>query len=222
MTQDTVTNFAASLVEMAKATEALPALQAEISRLTANAIEDGERIARLEMKLMDRADEIATLTTKLRSVEAERDDAGFRHLEAEDKIAALTASLRTVFSSVGETLKAAQPVNTPEPVVSVPVDPTTATTHDSSPTVLGDTTTSVSSAVSSFTDTGHGIYFNKRYFDIPSFISRDAWLANGGTEADYDWRPEPVVIHPTPTGQVSSTDLPVTNWWEEQANRAIG
>lgn len=34
-----------------------------------------------------------------------------------------------------------------------------------------------------------GPYSNKRYYDHPVYVSPDDWLAGGGTEADYHWRP---------------------------------
>ncbi len=99
----TVGNFVHDLVEMAKAMETLPLVQAELERLQQQRFEDGERIARLERTLIDRANEMDALYAKLRSVEAERDDASFRQLEAEDKVVsvirevgALQAALRGI------------------------------------------------------------------------------------------------------------------------------
>ena len=215
MTTDNMNNFAASLVEMAKAHEQMPHLKAKINELERDSITDGDHIASLQIKLIQKEDEITSLIQKLRSVEAERDDAGFRHLEAEDKISALTQSLRTVFSSVGETLKAAQPVSVPmheaqlgatyhtpqaspgEPavsdpgalkpaVVSVSVDPTV----DQHASTIGTTTPSEHMfATEPLPDTGHGIYHGKLYYDMPHYIPNTSWLDNGGTQADYDWRP---------------------------------
>jgi len=214
MTHDTVTNFAASLVEMAKAHERVPELERECAGLKAQHIDDGERIARLEMKLMDRAEELSTLTAKLRSVEAERDEVGFRHLESEDKISALMASLRTVFSSVGETLKAAQPEAEPvkvEHVVSVPeAVPESNASHDV-PLI----------------ESGHGEYFNVRYYDWPKYVNLHDWLAGGGTEADYTWRPgadhpmDPTPVPPTTTGtgmehEANATETYDNRWWEKK------
>src|SRR5579871_6078084 len=89
MSPQNVSNFVADLVEMAEATRKLPEIQAALEEAQRKSVEDGERIARLEMKLIDAHNEADALRTKLRSVEAERDDAGFRLLEAEDKIDAV-------------------------------------------------------------------------------------------------------------------------------------
>ena len=34
----------------------------------------------------------------------------------------------------------------------------------------------------------YGPYSGKRYIDVPGWVSREDWLAGGGTEYDYDWR----------------------------------
>src|SRR6516162_3859616 len=79
-------NFFREMVDAAKAVEAQPELIAEIDRLKQANREDGERIARLEQKLMERASEVYDLKRELEEVKSERDDAGFRLLEAEDRL----------------------------------------------------------------------------------------------------------------------------------------
>ena len=239
MTTDNMNNFATTLVEMAKAHEQLPALQAEINNLNTQLNTAQDTVQSRELRIIDLNTQIEALNAKLRSVEAERDDASFRELEAEDKVAALTQSLRTVFSSVGETLKAAQPVEVRlEPavvdlphvspgeqlspgqpaVVSVSPDPITpseagggtiaSTVIDTSPAVsvipdptvdqhastIGTTTPSEHMfATEPLPDTGHGIYHGKLYYDMPYYISNTSWLYGGGTQANYDWRPNRIV-----------------------------
>jgi len=34
-----------------------------------------------------------------------------------------------------------------------------------------------------------GRYASKRYYDHPYYVSLQGWLAEGGTEDDYNWRP---------------------------------
>src|SRR6516162_11478518 len=79
-------NFFREMVDAAKAVEAQPELLSEIERLKQANREDGERIARLEQKLMERASEVYDLKHELEEVKSERDDAGFRLLEAEDRL----------------------------------------------------------------------------------------------------------------------------------------
>jgi len=99
-----VGNFVHDLVEMAKATERLPILEDQVREYEAQKLRDGETIARLEIKLMERSAEISELQTKLRSVEAERDDAGFRCLEAEDKVDALRRLVKGFAADAGTLL----------------------------------------------------------------------------------------------------------------------
>src|SRR6516225_1407422 len=79
-------NFFREMVDAAKAVEAQPELIAEIERLKQANREDGERIAALEIKLQQRSQELEETNRKLKEVESERDDAGFRLLEAEDRL----------------------------------------------------------------------------------------------------------------------------------------
>ena len=79
-------NFFREMVDAAKAVEAQPELLAEIDRLRQANQEDGQRIAALEIKLQQRSQELEETNRKLREVESERDDAGFRLLEAEDRL----------------------------------------------------------------------------------------------------------------------------------------
>ena len=99
-----VSSLVSDLVQMAEATRRLPEVERELAEMRSASSRDGDTIARLERKLMDRSAEIDELKSKLRSVEAERDDAGFRQLEAEDKVAALTNAIEGVFPALGEAL----------------------------------------------------------------------------------------------------------------------
>src|SRR5258707_5014471 len=102
----TVDNFVHDLVAMAKAYDTLPGLEAENKRLKEQRVQDGDTIARLETRIMELKAQQDETNAKLRSVEAERDDAGFRQLEAEDKIANLVRSFNDVQSIVGHTTAA--------------------------------------------------------------------------------------------------------------------
>lgn len=99
-----VSSLVSDLVQMAEATRRLPEVERELADMRSASSRDGDTIARLERKLMDRSAEIDELRAKLRSVEAERDDAGFRQLEAEDKSNDLHNVVEGVLSTLGETL----------------------------------------------------------------------------------------------------------------------
>jgi hypothetical protein len=99
-----VSSLVNDLVEMATATKRLPELERELQEAKRIIERDGATIARLELKLQDRAVEIDDLRAKLRSVEAERDDAGFRQLEAEDRAGNAVAALTSMQATVVETL----------------------------------------------------------------------------------------------------------------------
>jgi hypothetical protein len=79
-----VGNFVTDLVEMAKATERLPLIEAELSRAN-NAIEDyAKQVQRLELKAIDRNTKIESLHSRIRELEVARDDAELRFLESEE------------------------------------------------------------------------------------------------------------------------------------------
>jgi hypothetical protein len=134
-------NFIREIAEAYQALEILPQREERIRALEAQSIADGERIARLEKRLIDRHNEMETLQARIRSLEVERDDASFRELVAQDQAASAVGTLRTLFSNVGEALKALQP---PEAMVterplesSVPSPVEAAPTGSSEPTPEG-------------------------------------------------------------------------------------
>src|SRR5438046_10447377 len=84
----TVGNFVHDLVEMAKAMEELPQAQAELAKLRKIAEDQAETIARREASILGLKHDIETLNEKVRTAEANRDDAELRFLDADDHIAA--------------------------------------------------------------------------------------------------------------------------------------
>ena len=106
MTHEHVSSLVSDLVHMAEATRRLPEIERELDEAKRRTVEDGERIARLELRIHDLIAERDTLQSKLRSVEAERDDAGFRQLEAEDKVAHLRAVAESFVSDLGSAFAA--------------------------------------------------------------------------------------------------------------------
>jgi hypothetical protein len=262
-----------------EAFEQLPGLQSRIEELEAQHIRDGDRVASLELRIMDLKVREDELNAKLRSVEAERDDAGFRLLEGEDKTAAAILALRNIQVTLGETLanlvgdgrdmsiqmtrqewtdwsdhctykaqceadakrvadeaEAERLYNLanpppPEPVfvpfkASVPQTTVsiieyatedgnvvatdvvlgvpkpwdqTAGQSEPLPTVSAEPTASdpvsspsakpEESAPSPVSQPNEGKYIGKKYHDWDYYVPLTSWLAGGGTEADYHWRP---------------------------------
>src|SRR6266568_7997208 len=99
-------NFIREIAEAYRALEAEPELQHKVQDYESRHVRDGEIIARLETRIMELKNAQDDLNAKLRSVEAERDDAGFRHLEAEDKVNNLIRTFQDVQATVGHTTAA--------------------------------------------------------------------------------------------------------------------
>ena len=75
----------ADLVEMAKASETLPLIQADLDRANEAIEAYAKQVQRLELQAIDRKAEIDALQSIIRTTEASRDDAEFRFLEIEDR-----------------------------------------------------------------------------------------------------------------------------------------
>lgn len=123
-------NFVHELVIMAKAFEELPQVREELNRVNNQLIETLEQVQRLELKLIDRANEIDTIRATLAGVEAERDEATRAFLEADDKIAGFTRLIKDQAKAFGLLLEAVEPKAEPEPVnePTVQAEPTTQPT----------------------------------------------------------------------------------------------
>jgi len=286
-----VTGFVHDLVSMAKAMEELPAVKAALATEVEHANRLAQTVQAREEAILRLKAEYEALQAKLKTAEAERDDAEIRFLEADDKAHRVLDMVRGVQALVGETVVTLDPPKPvePEPApVSVSVDPTTAptpTSFDSPPAdIAASTVGSISTEpgqsaspptpapvdpigtgpesgslssehvtplpepvayVTNPTDgtkgdaTGHsevpkadtspeapgqseafptpveglsqsspssthsgqspevssplpepkGPYHGKLYHDHPTYVTHDAWLAGGGTDANYFWRP---------------------------------
>lgn len=116
MTNQDIGNFLSSIAEAKRAFDAEPGYRSDITRLTNRCEELGETISRRELHIHDLKGEVSSLTSKLREVEAERDDAGFRCLEETDKVQGL---LTLVHGFIGDALKAVHAVDGEGPYVVV-------------------------------------------------------------------------------------------------------
>lgn len=197
-----VGNFVADLVEMAKATEELPKVQAELRQLH----DDNDTLAKSllarEEAILRYKAEIEELHAKVRATEVARDDAEFRFLEAEEHAAKATTLARNAASILGDLIPVLDPPKPqPEPIPEVvhsveevasqgqsEQGPTSGTAQSITASVPAQETGANTSEPISMPEPRSGPYTNKRYTDHPAYVSREDWLAGGGTEADYDWR----------------------------------
>ncbi len=113
-----VGNFVHDLVEMAKAMEELPQVKAQVDHLLKANETQLETIQRLELRLIDRSNEIETLNSKVREAEQGRDAAETMFLETDDKLSAFRSLVNSFASDATSLMQAQEPVveAKPEPV----------------------------------------------------------------------------------------------------------
>ena len=190
----------ADLVEMAKASETLPLIQADLDRANEAIEAYAKQVQRLELQAIDRKAEIDTLQSTIRTTEASRDDAEFRFLEIEDRLQSALAFVRTVFGNAGALIQALDPPKveiTPETfsvstdsIVSQDTGQSEANPHVGDP-ILGayslqpSETDADGVGASPPTPLSPGPYSGLRYHDHPAYVNIHDWLAGGGTEEDY-------------------------------------
>jgi hypothetical protein len=226
-----VGNFVTDLVEMAKATERLPLIEAELNRAN-SAIEDyAKQVQALELRAIDRKNEIDALHARIHELEVQRDDAELRFLELDEKagksIHLLTgilddlknagseitrsidfiSPLKPMPEPIAEVVQSIQKVHTEVPAEVPQSEPEWRMDHtqgqseaDPTPNVgSGESLQEKISATSSVTKAvtlpspEQGKYSGLRYYDHKYYVPLSSWLAGGGTEEDYNWRPTPEV-----------------------------
>lgn len=134
------------LVQMAQAMEQLPQVQLDLSNAHADIDRKADHIQRLELKLIDRANEIDNLNQRIRELEVAKDEAETMFLEAEDRTTRATDFVKNIFGSAGSLIQALEPPKpqpTPEPTVEAKPDPMpepTGTANIDSQSTLGPIT----------------------------------------------------------------------------------
>ena len=108
-------NFVSELVLMAKAMEELPIVQQELHDVKASYSDALDRIQRLELRLIDASNEIASAHEASRKMEVERDHAERMFLETDDRLNAFRRLLAGFQSEAGALVAAAEPEAKPEP-----------------------------------------------------------------------------------------------------------
>jgi hypothetical protein len=108
MSNPDITALLAGISEAKRALDAEPGHLARIRELEQRIAVDGNTIAAREKRIHELKASHDEVTAKLRSVEAERDDAGFRALEEADKVSALSTLLRGFIGDANRALAAAE------------------------------------------------------------------------------------------------------------------
>lgn len=210
-----VGNFVHDLVEMAKAMEMLPQVQADLEQANKLNSEQGTVIAAREESILKLKSEIDALQAKVREAEQGRDAAETMFLECDDKLSAFRRLAQTFSTDLGSLIQAQQPpapmavpseeqvqgVSESKPMEGYPGNPLPGTFPDpiaspqgqseadpttAQPSTTTGTTTPVEPTASS--EPQAGPFHGKLYINQPGWISREDWLAGGGNEATYDWR----------------------------------
>lgn len=212
MSPHAMTSLVNDLVEMAKAVELLPQVQAELDRARETIDHRGQHIEQLELKAHAYKQEIETLHSTIRSLEVARDDAELRFLELDEHATKAIDFARTATINMEAVMALLSPPKAqpePEPInphanEPLPVSPALhedAGQSEGHPTATKvtiqsqDATTQNVETWDRVDTTSHsaieppvGLYSGKRYIDVPGWVSREDWLAGGGTQYDYDWR----------------------------------
>lgn len=178
-----VDNFVHSLVEMAKAQEILPSVEAERDELKGKLNAALDTVQDRELHIIALKSDIESLNNKVRSLEVERDDASFRVLEVEERTEKLERSFQTALEAMDATDRLIQsfkpvpmpePVKEPEPIApSEPAAPTTPAEEGSSDT----TPMEHSSPIDGGSSTGEA---SKSIYDTVTSISK---VSSGQSES---------------------------------------
>src|SRR6266702_5093321 len=108
MTNENISGFLNSIAEAKRAFDAEPEHLQHIADLERERQDLSETVAARELRIHALKQVETDLLQKLRSVEAERDDAGFRALEEADKVSSLLVTLRGFINDGLKVLSAVQ------------------------------------------------------------------------------------------------------------------
>lgn len=189
----------------------VPLLQTEKSELQRQLERSQDHAQQLELNIVSYKEQIATLNDRVRSLEVERDDYGFRHAEAEDTVAALRRVLGTINADVVSAMKASEPEPKPEPEAapqavqgsthtgdtgSAWVEPqpslapqvhgSSALVYDVPPPVDNIPSPPATLHPEPIAEAKPQPYAGRNYADYPGYVPRDKWIEGGGTVESYD------------------------------------
>jgi len=100
MSPNAVNNFVADLVEMAKAVEELPQVQAELTDALATIDNQRQIISFRDAEIASLRGQIATMATKVADLEVARDDAELRFLDLEERVGKFTTALAVALEAM--------------------------------------------------------------------------------------------------------------------------
>lgn len=139
-----VAQIMAELAAGEQARARVPELTAMIDQLSDKLNESQRHAQNLELNCQSYRGTISDLTDKVRALEVARDDASFRTLEAEDKLAILLKAMRATLSDMDATVMQIDPPKVPEPIQPVVQGQSEASPTQSAPST-GVTSENVSS-----------------------------------------------------------------------------
>lgn len=202
-----VGNFVQDLVEMAKATERLPGLEAELAKAHDDIESYAKSLQAREIAILEYKAEIERLQDQVRNAEVSRDDAELRFLSMEETSHMVRRVLNDIASSAQNQAQqitaAIEPQPQPEPVKAEPEhaaihswdEPTgnvdkahsdfgsiKASAGQSEP----DPTTQAGTSIEPQAEPSPGPYSGLDYADHSSWVHRQAWIDGGGDAHNYD------------------------------------
>jgi hypothetical protein len=136
MTGHQINSLVGDLVAMAQAMERLPQVEAELTTVRRELDDKAATIQRLELKLMERSNEINEHLARIRSLEVERDDAQFHALEADDRTQRALDFIKATFGNAGALIQALEPPAAPKPEPTAAEVPVQAVQSASEPRPL--------------------------------------------------------------------------------------
>lgn len=114
-----VGNFVHDLVEMAKAMETLPQVQAQCDDFARQVDVLHQTVEDRELRILDLKDQINALNSRIHEAEVAKDAAETMFLEADDRTSRALAFVKATFGNAGALIQALEPPRpqpTPEPV----------------------------------------------------------------------------------------------------------
>ena len=203
------TELTQSFIEMVKAYEAKPELEAKIADLIRDNVMCYDTIDQLRFEIETLKSEKTDLSARLSEVTKERDDASFRNLELDEKLSGIEKLLglaerleQARREEHQATVDALTPKSEPlTPIYAGPIDPVVVegqSAADPTPIITPSTPPDVGGDTKAEPDTRpinpysgfpihypDGEYKGQPYYDKPSWVSWAAWVDAGGEAEPY-------------------------------------
>lgn len=186
-----VTDIIAELSRTAELAAKVPDLERTTADLTHKVEQEQRHNQGLEENITSYKRQIEELTNKVRSLEVERDDYGFRQMQAEDTVEKLRKVLGNLTNEVGDALRASEKPK-PEGAATANNEPAPSVPNEPQASVHGDGTTSSEPQIRTepkaidpwpapTADPSPPLpYAGMKYSDRPFNVSWDDFVAGGG------------------------------------------